>query len=84
MTPAHRCIDNVCDFLQTYAVLVLSIVGSCLSVFLFYRNKLKYPLKEAADQAEYQINKDCFSDGKVFYFICYLVHRYPIPTPFWS
>lgn len=46
MTPAHRCIDNVCDFLQTYAVLVLSIVGSCLSVFLFYRNKLKYPLLE--------------------------------------
>lgn len=46
MTPAHRRIDDVCDFLQTYTVLILSIAGSCASVFLFYRNKLKYPLLE--------------------------------------
>jgi len=46
MTPADRRIDDVCDFLQSYAVLILSIAGSCASVFLFYRNKLKYPLLE--------------------------------------
>ncbi len=46
MTPAHRRIDDVCDFLQSYTILILSITGSCISVFLFYRNKLKYPLLE--------------------------------------
>lgn len=44
MTPSDRRIDNFCDFLQTYTVLILSLAGSCVSVFLFYRNKLKYPL----------------------------------------
>ena len=44
------CIDygisELCDFLQTYSVLIFSVVGSYVSVFLFYRNKLKKPIEE--------------------------------------
>lgn len=39
-------ISEACDFLQTYSVLIFSIIGSCGAVFLFYRNKLKKPLEE--------------------------------------
>ncbi|MDO5423132.1 MAG: HAMP domain-containing sensor histidine kinase [Eubacteriales bacterium] len=39
-------ISELCDFLQTYGVLVLAIAGSGISVLLFYRNKLKKPLAE--------------------------------------
>lgn len=52
MTPADRRIDDVCDFLQTNSVLILSIAGSCVSVFLFYRNKLKYPLLELTQASQ--------------------------------
>ena len=38
--------SEACDFLQTYSVLIFSVVGSCVSVFLFYRNKLKKPIEE--------------------------------------
>ena len=46
MSRIDHGISEVCDFLQTYSVLVFSVVGSCLSVFLFYRNKLKKPIEE--------------------------------------
>lgn len=46
MTPQDRFISELCDFLQTFALLILSIAGSCTSVFLFYRNKLKRPIAE--------------------------------------
>lgn len=39
-------ISELCDFLQTYSVLIFSVVGSYVSVFLFYRNKLKKPIEE--------------------------------------
>ncbi|HJC90782.1 MAG TPA: HAMP domain-containing histidine kinase [Candidatus Mediterraneibacter excrementigallinarum] len=39
-------ISEACDFLQTYSVLVLSVAGSCVAVFLFYRNKLRTPIRE--------------------------------------
>ena len=39
-------ISEVCDFLQTYSVLIFSVVDSCVCVFLFYRNKLKKPIEE--------------------------------------
>lgn len=47
-------ISELCDFLQTYTVLLLSIMGSGISVLLFYRNKLKKPLEEL-EQASAQI-----------------------------
>lgn len=42
-------ISEVCDFLITYTVLIVSIGASCLSMILFYRNKLRLPLKELGE-----------------------------------
>ncbi len=39
-------VSELCDFLQTYTILILSIAGSGGAVFLFYRNKLREPLEE--------------------------------------
>ena len=41
MTQSDYFVSELCDFLQTYAVLILSIAGSCAAVFLFYQNKLR-------------------------------------------
>lgn len=46
MTRRDHRISELCDFLQTYTILLLSILGSCLAVLLFYRNKLKTPIEE--------------------------------------
>lgn len=46
MSNIDHVISEACDFLQTYSVLLFSVVGSCVSVFLFYRNKLKKPIEE--------------------------------------
>lgn len=46
MNRTDSTISEICDFLQTYSVLIFSVTGSCISVFLFYRNKLKKPIKE--------------------------------------
>lgn len=39
-------ISEICDFLQTFTVLILSVVGSIIAVFLFYKHKLKNPIEE--------------------------------------
>ena len=46
MTQSDYFVSELCDFLQTYAVLILSIAGSCAAVFLFYQNKLRKPMEE--------------------------------------
>lgn len=46
MSPVDYSVSEACDFLQTYSVLIFSIIGSCGAVFLFYKNKLKRPLEE--------------------------------------
>ena len=46
MSPVDHSVSEACDFLQTYSVLIFSIIGSCGAVFLFYKNKLKRPLEE--------------------------------------
>lgn len=64
MTRRDRFLSEACDFLQTYATLVLSVLGSCAAVFLFYRNKLKRPIEEldlaskniAANNLEFHIS----------------------------
>lgn len=48
MTSTDYFISELCDFLQTYTILILSMAGSCAAVFLFYRNKLKKPIAELA------------------------------------
>lgn len=46
MRTADHVISEVCDFLQTYTILIVSLAGSCGAVLLFYRNKLQTPLME--------------------------------------
>ena len=36
-------LSEMCDFMETYSVLIFSIVGSVVAVFFFYKNKLKTP-----------------------------------------
>ncbi|MDE7313248.1 MAG: HAMP domain-containing histidine kinase [Eubacterium sp.] len=44
MSRADMRISELCDFLQTYGILVISFVGMTAAVSLFYRRKLKEPL----------------------------------------
>lgn len=46
MEPFDHQISEVCDFLQTFTVLIVSVIGSMAAVFLFYRHKLKNPIEE--------------------------------------
>lgn len=39
-------VSEVCDFLQTFTVLIVSVVGNIIAVFLFYKHKLKNPIEE--------------------------------------
>ena len=49
MTQSDYFVSEVlCDFIQTYTVLILSMAGSCGAVLLFYRNKLRKPMEELA------------------------------------
>ena len=49
MTQSEVFVSELCDFLGTYAVVILSMAGSCGAVFLFYRNKLRRPMEELAE-----------------------------------
>lgn len=39
-------VSEICDFLQTFTVLIMSVAGSVIAVFLFYKHKLKIPIEE--------------------------------------
>ena len=52
MTPSDHFVSELCDFLQTYAVLLLSMAGSCGAVFAFYQNKLRVPIEELAQASK--------------------------------
>ena len=39
-------VSEICDFLQTFTVLIVSVAGSIIAVFLFYKHKLKCPIEE--------------------------------------
>ena len=45
-------LSEMCDFMETYSVLIFSIVGSAVAVFFFYKNKLKTPLQELKDASQ--------------------------------
>lgn len=62
MTQTDYFVSELCDFLQTYTVLLLSMAGSCGAVFLFYRNKLRRPITELA-AASKQIAKNQLDFG---------------------
>lgn len=57
MTRIDGQISELCDFLQTYGALCISIAGSCIAVALFYKNKLKTPIEELS-KASNLIAKD--------------------------
>lgn len=46
MTPEDYRLSEACDFVETWAVLILSVMGSLGAVLLFYRHKLKAPIAE--------------------------------------
>ncbi len=46
MTPSDHFVSELCDFLQTYTILLLSMAGISAAVFFFYRDKLKRPTEE--------------------------------------
>lgn len=46
MTQTDLFLYELCDFLQTYTILILSVTGCCGAVLFFYKSKLKKPLKE--------------------------------------
>ncbi len=52
MTQTDHFVSELCDFLQTYTVLILSMAGSCAAVFFFYQNKLKKPIEELAQASK--------------------------------
>ena len=45
-------LSEICDFTETYSVLIFSIVGSVAAVSFFYKNKLKTPLQELKDASQ--------------------------------
>lgn len=45
-------LSEMCDFMETYSVLIFAIVGSIAAVFFFYKNKLKTPLQELKDASQ--------------------------------
>lgn len=51
MTDSDRMISEICDFLQTYSILIISFVGTICAVFLFYKNKLQVPLAKLTKAA---------------------------------
>lgn len=46
MTDNDVRLSELCDFIQTWTVLILSMTGCILAIFLFYRHKIKIPLEE--------------------------------------
>lgn len=52
MTDRDNVIVEACDFIITWDVLILSVAGCVTAMLLFYRNKLRIPLKILVDSAE--------------------------------
>ncbi len=57
MTPWDNSVSEACDFVQTWSVLIVSTAGCAAAVFLFYRNKIREPLRQLSDGAQ-RISKD--------------------------
>ncbi len=57
MEESDHFISELCDFLQTYTVLIVSVISNIIAVFLFYKHKLKYPIEEL-EQASQQVGRN--------------------------
>lgn len=47
----HR-LSEICDFLETYSILVFSIIGTIAAIFCFYKRKISGPLIELQAASE--------------------------------
>lgn len=65
ISSVDRGLVEICDFIITWSVLLISIAGSCAAVLLFYKNKLKKPIEELEKASEF-ISQDVL-DFKVGY-----------------
>ncbi len=52
MSREDHFVSELCDFLQTYTSLFLSVTASCAAVFLFYEHKLKRPIGELSQASK--------------------------------
>ena len=52
MDRADRYVYEICDFIETYSILIFSVFGSGMAVALFYRHKLKPPIEELSQAAD--------------------------------
>lgn len=67
MSGRDHQISEVCDFFETYSILLLSAAGIVIAAFLFYRNKISRPLTEltaasekiAANELDFQVAYVC-------------------------
>lgn len=57
MNRFDNVISETCDFVETYGILVISMLGCTLAVLLFYQHKIKLPLKEL-DMAAKRVGKN--------------------------
>lgn len=46
MSPLDANLSELCDFMSTWSMLLISILGSVAAVFIFYKNKIQPPLEE--------------------------------------
>lgn len=46
MTDKEIFITEFCDFIETWGSLIITFLGCCIAVFIFYRNKMRIPLRE--------------------------------------
>lgn len=58
MTDKEVLTVEICDFVETWGALIISFLGCCIAVFLFYRNKMSRPLKELRDASEHISRND--------------------------
>jgi len=52
MSRIDASFSEICDFLETYSILVFSIFGVVLSVILFYKDKIVVPLEKMTEASK--------------------------------
>lgn len=65
MTKRDQILSETCDFLQTYIILIVSVIGVIAAVAVFYRDKIKVPL-DALSEASGMI-----ADNKLDFHVTY-------------
>ncbi|MBR6403482.1 MAG: HAMP domain-containing histidine kinase [Eubacterium sp.] len=58
MTEEEVFVVELCDFIESWGPLLISFLGCCIAVFLFYRNKMRIPLKELKSASDHISKND--------------------------